>query len=211
MSRRCRSRWTTGSNGIAMRFEPSVSTGARTVVVTGGVIRRGTGAGGRESYLADEVDATATGDRHPRSGNPCHPAAGCAPVTSKKIAEAGIEPAQASFRATYSYQQERLRSGSVTRWLSGGCAGNIMGTGDHVLPRMFRSFSFTQRHGGVLEEIDNRELPRCGRDANPRTKGSTVSSLNQHRTLHEKQSAWPDLNRRFRAPEARGVPGFPTR
>ena len=128
MSRRCRSRWTTGSNSIAVRFEPSVSTGARTVVVTGGVIRRGTGAGGRESYLADEVDATATGDRHPRSGNPCHPAAGCAPVTSKKIAEAGIEPAQASFRATCSYQQERLRSALVSSKRSAanmpGAAGN---------------------------------------------------------------------------------------
>jgi hypothetical protein len=31
------------------------------------------------------------------------------PVNSSKVAEAGIEPAQASFRATCSYQQERLR------------------------------------------------------------------------------------------------------
>ena len=139
MSRRCRSRWTTGSNSIAVRFEPSVSTGARTVVVTGGVIRRGTGAGGRESYLADEVDATATGDRHPRSGNPCHPAAGCAPVTSKKIAEAGIEPAQASFRATCSYQQERLRSESAPpSWHISHTAGRSLGIRFRDLPSWIR-------------------------------------------------------------------------
>ena len=35
------------------------------------------------------------------------------PVNSPKVAEAGIEPAQASVRATCSYQQERLRRQTV--------------------------------------------------------------------------------------------------
>lgn len=38
---------------------------------------------------------------------------GEAPPNSSQVAEAGIEPAQASFRATCSYQQERLRRKTV--------------------------------------------------------------------------------------------------
>lgn len=38
---------------------------------------------------------------------------GRGPVNSSKVAEAGIEPAQVSFRATCSYQQERLRRKTV--------------------------------------------------------------------------------------------------
>jgi hypothetical protein len=33
----------------------------------------------------------------------------------------------------------------------------------------------------------------------------------QHGSHRKTESAWPDLNRRSRAPEARGIPSFPTR
>ena len=44
----------------------------------------------------------------------------------------------------------------------------------------------------------------------PASKRLTVALPCQHRTHRTIQSGWLDLNQRSRAPEARGMPGFPT-
>jgi hypothetical protein len=63
----------------------------------------------------------------------------------------------------------------------------------------------------LIRPDDFRTLSAAAAGIEPASGRLTVAFPYQHGTHRIDQSAWSDLNRRSRAPEARGVPGFPTR
>lgn len=183
----------TWSTAFPMGFEPTFSHS------TGGRVHRTTSR-------KRELWKGGVGETYCRSSER-------APVTATRVAEAGIEPAQASFRATCSYQQERLRSESAPpRGTSATLPVEAWESGSGTCHPEFGFFPGAGRRGGVPRKIGQQVPTEAVKEGIEHSKSSDeVTFLYPPTTSPENQSAWPDSNRRFRAPEARGVPGFPTR
>ena len=74
-----------------------------------------------------------------------------------------------------------------------------------------RSPGFEPGAVAVRLALPHRRAPAAGIEpASPRLTAGRSYQHELHRNRHVRQSGWPDLNRRSPAPEAGGLPGFPT-